>query len=84
MTGPLTLWLDTATSKRLDKLAKRTNRSREALTVEAVVQFVETNEWQIAAIDEGARAADNNQFIDHARLKTKWEKKLAAALVKTI
>jgi predicted transcriptional regulator len=83
VTEPLTLRLDAETRKRLDRLAKRTDRSRAALAAEAVVQFVETNEWQIAAIEEGVRAADNNQFIDHARLKAKWEKKLAAALVKT-
>jgi predicted transcriptional regulator len=83
MTEPLTLRLDSATRKRLDKLAKRTDRSRAALAAEAVIRFVETNEWQIAAIEEGVQAADKNQFIDHARLKAKWEKKLAAALVKT-
>ena len=39
---------------------------------------MELNEWQIAAIEEGVREADRGQFIDHARLKVKWEKKLAA------
>ena len=82
MSEPLTLRLDVATRKRLDRLAKRTDRSRAALAAEAVLQFVETNEWQIAAIEEGVRAANSGQFIDHARLKAKWEKKLAAALVK--
>ena len=41
---------------------------------------MELNEWQIAAIEEGVREADRGQFIDHARLKVKWEKKLAAAV----
>lgn len=82
MSEPLTLRLDIATRKRLDRLAKRTDRSRAALAAEAVLQFVETNEWQIAAIEEGVRVANSGQFIDHARLKAKWEKKLATALVK--
>ena len=82
MSEPVTLRLDAATRKRLDKLAKTTDRSRAALAAEAVRQFVEINEWQIAAIRDGAREADRGQFIDHARLKTKWEKKLAAAVDK--
>ena len=82
MSEPVTLRLDAATRKRLDKLAKTTDRSRAALAAEAVRQFVEINEWQIAAIRDGVREADRGQFIDHARLKTKWEKKLAAAVDK--
>ncbi|HUF80563.1 MAG TPA: ribbon-helix-helix protein, CopG family [Burkholderiales bacterium] len=80
MSEPVTLRLDAATRKRLDRLAKATDRTRAALAAEAVRQFVEINEWQIAAIQEGVREADRGQFIDHARLKAKWEKKLAAAV----
>lgn len=83
MTEPVTLRLDAATRKRLDKLAKATERSRAALAAEAVRHYVELNEWQIAAIHEGLRQAEQSQFIDHARLKAKWEKRLAAALDKT-
>ena len=82
MSEPVTLRLDAATRKRLDRLAKATDRTRAALASEAVRQFVEINEWQVAAIQEGVREADRGQFIDHARLKAKWEKKLAAAVDK--
>lgn len=82
MSEPVTLRLDAATRKRLDRLSKVTDRSRSALAAEAVRQFVELNEWQIAAIEEGVREADCGQFIDHAKLKAKWEKKLAAAMDK--
>jgi RHH-type rel operon transcriptional repressor/antitoxin RelB len=80
---PVTLRLDAETRKRLDRLSKATDRSRAALAAEAVRQFVELNEWQITAIEEGVREADRGQFIDHAKLKAKWEKKLAAAVDKT-
>jgi predicted transcriptional regulator len=82
MTEPVTLRLDAATRKRLDRLAKTTERSRAALAAEAVKQFIEINEWQIAAIQKGVRQADSGQFIDHAKLKAKWEKKLATAVDK--
>jgi RHH-type transcriptional regulator, rel operon repressor / antitoxin RelB len=82
MTEPVTLRLDRDIKRRLDKLAKATERSRAALAAEAVRQFVELNEWQIAAIEEGVRDAESGRFIDHARLKAKWEKRLALALDK--
>lgn len=82
MSEPVTLRLDAATRKRLDRLARATDRTRAALAAEAVRQFVEINEWQVAAIQEGVREADRGQFIDHARLKAKWERKLAAAVDK--
>lgn len=82
MTEPVTLRLDRDIKHRLDKLAKAMERSRAALAAEAVRQFVELNEWQIAAIEEGVRDAESGRFIDHARLKAKWEKRLALALDK--
>ena len=82
MSEPVTLRLEPGIRKRLDQLAKATERSRAALAAEAVRQYVELNEWQIAAIQEGVGDADSGRFIDHARLKSKWEKKLALALDK--
>jgi len=82
MSDPVTLRLDPETRKRLDRLAKSTERSRASLAAEAVRQFVDLNEWQIAAIEEGVKEADQGRFIDHAKLKAKWEKKLAAAVDK--
>ena len=83
MNEPVTLRLDARTRKRLDQIAKTMRRSRAALAAEAVRQFVELNEWQIAAIHEGVKQADSGQFIDHEKLKAKWEKKLAATMDKT-
>ncbi len=80
MSEPVTLRLDAATRKRLDRLAKATERSRAALAADAVRQYLDLNEWQIAAIQEGVRDANRGQLIDHAKLKAKWEKKLAAAV----
>ena len=80
MSEPVTLRLDNSTRKRLDRLAKATERSRAALAADAVRQYLDLNEWQIAAIEAGVREANRGRLIDHARLKSKWEKKLAAAL----
>jgi predicted transcriptional regulator len=80
MTDPVTLRLDTKTRKRLDKLAKATERSRAALAADAVRQYLDLNEWQIAAVQAGIVEANRGRMIDHAELKAKWEKKLAAAV----
>jgi len=79
---PLTLRLERRTKARLDKLAKATERSRAFLAAEAVKQYLELNEWQIAAIREGLRDAEQGRFVSHERLKAKWERRLAAALDK--
>ena len=80
MSVPITLRLDSATRKRLERLAKATERSRAALAADAVRQYLDLNEWQIAAIQAGVREADRGRLIDHRKLKAKWEKRLAAAL----
>jgi RHH-type transcriptional regulator, rel operon repressor / antitoxin RelB len=80
MSDPVTLRLDPKTRKRLDKLARATERSRAALAADAVRQYLDLNEWQIAAIQAGAEEANRGRLIDHAELKAKWEKKLAAAV----
>ena len=82
MSESVTLRLDLDVRKRLDKLAKATDRAVVALAAEEGQQYVELNEWQITAIQDGLRDADHGRFIDHARLKSRWEKRLALALDK--
>ena len=64
MNEPVTLRLDADTRKRLDQLARTTERSRSAVATEAVRQFLEINERQIAVIQKGVHQADGDQFID--------------------
>lgn len=80
MSDPVTLRLDPETRKRLDKLAKATERSRASLAADAVREYLDLNEWQIAAINAGVKEANQGRLIDHAELQAKWEKKLAAAV----
>ena len=82
MTDLVSLRLDPDIRKRLDALAVATERSRSAIAAEAVKQYVDLQEWQIAAIKKGVEQADRGEFIDHARLKSKWEKRLAASMDK--
>ena len=79
MSDLVSLRLDPDIRKRLDDLATATERSRASIAAEAVKQYVVLQEWQIAAIKKGIEAADRGEFIDHAKLRTKWEKRLAQA-----
>jgi RHH-type rel operon transcriptional repressor/antitoxin RelB len=62
----VTVRLDEATSRGLDRLAQATARSRESLAAQAMKDFLEVNEWQIAAIENAIAQADSGdaKFIE--------------------
>jgi RHH-type rel operon transcriptional repressor/antitoxin RelB len=67
-TVPVSGRIDKAISKRLDALAKSTARSRSFLISEAVKAYVEDQTWQIEAIKEGIKAADQGKFASDERV----------------
>jgi predicted transcriptional regulator len=48
----LSLHLSDDTKKRLDQLSQTTNRSPTSITSEALVAYLNQQEWQIEAIDD--------------------------------
>ena len=62
MPAAFTVRLDEDTLTALDRLAKRTERSRNWLVSRAVEDYVLLNEWQIAKIEEGIADADRGDF----------------------
>jgi predicted transcriptional regulator len=64
--------------ERLDALAVAMERSRASIAAEAISQYLDQQSWQIAAIQKGVESADKGEFIDHKKLKAKWEKRLAS------
>ena len=74
-TDILTLRLDSKLKRKLDKLAKATERSRSFLVAEAIRDFVALNEWQIAEIKKGLREADAGDFASDKEMErtiAKW------------
>jgi RHH-type transcriptional regulator, rel operon repressor / antitoxin RelB len=55
--------------KRLEKLAKSTGRSRAFLAAEAIHEYLEVNEWQIARIHQAITSLDAGKGIPHERVK---------------
>ena len=74
----LSLRIDPALKKRLDKIAAATSRSKSYLAAEAIREYVSVNEWQIAEIKKAVKEADEGQFASAADVKrvfNKWKKR---------
>lgn len=78
--NPMAFRLDDEIRKRLGGLAAATSRSMSYLAAEALKQYLDDNEWQIKAIQEGIDAADAGRLVSHQEIEAKWEHRRAAAL----
>lgn len=65
----LTVRLPAAMRRQLDLLAKSTSRNRSWLAVRAIERYLSENAWQVAAIEEGVRAADAGDFIEDGEVE---------------
>ena len=76
MSTTMTIRLEDEVKERLDRLAESTRRSKSFLASEAIREFVENNEWQIAEIEAALKEADDGDFAsdkDVAALTKKWK-----------
>ena len=64
-----TVRVDSVVKKRLEKLAKSTGRSRSFLAAEAIGEFVDVNEWQIAGIKRAMASMDRGEGIAHEQVR---------------
>ena len=65
--------IDPASKKRLEKLAKSTGRSRSFLAAEAINEYLDLNEWQVAGIQRAVASLDRGEGVPHERVK-EWVK----------
>ena len=75
MSTTMTIRLEDEVKTRLDRLATSTQRSKSFLAAEAIRQYVENNEWQIAEIAAALGEADAGDFAsdeDVAAMAAKW------------
>lgn len=52
-------------ARRLENLAKSTDRSKSYLAACAVEEYLAVQEWQVHAIREGIAAAEKGQVVGH-------------------
>jgi RHH-type transcriptional regulator, rel operon repressor / antitoxin RelB len=64
-----TVRVDAIAKKRLEKLAKSTGRSRSFLAAEAINEYLDVNEWQVAGIKRAIASLDRGEGVSHQRVK---------------
>jgi RHH-type transcriptional regulator, rel operon repressor / antitoxin RelB len=68
MTETLSIRIDSGTKKRLDALSKRSKRSKSFLAAQAIVAYVESEEWQFAEIHAGIAELDGGKGVSHEKV----------------
>ena len=74
----VTVRLPQSVKNKLERLARSTKRSRNFLAAEAIAEYVDVNEWQIAGIEKALKDLDAGKGIAHERVKG-WARSLGTA-----
>src|SRR5258708_31726124 len=64
-----TVRVDATAKKRLERLAKNTGRSRSFLAGEAIKEYLDVNEWQVAGIKQAIASLDPGERVPHQQVK---------------
>lgn len=64
-----TVRIDTEVKERLENLAKSTGRSRSFLAAEAIIEYLDLNEWQVAGIKRAIASVDRGEAIPHDQVE---------------
>jgi predicted transcriptional regulator len=72
----MTVRLPIESIDRLELLAKTTERSKAYLAAKAIEQYLDTEEWQIQAIQEAVEEADSSdaKFLEHDEVVKRMKK----------
>lgn len=68
-TSVVTIHLEPEMSERLNRLAKARRRSRSFIAGEAIREYVDVNEWQMAEIRKGLEEDDHRVLTKYAGRK---------------
>jgi predicted transcriptional regulator len=68
-TTTFTVRVDQTVKARLERLAKSTGRSRSYLTAEAINEYLNVNEWQVAGVKCAMASLDRGEGVRHQRVK---------------
>jgi RHH-type transcriptional regulator, rel operon repressor / antitoxin RelB len=64
--------------KRLEKLAKSTGRTRSFLAAQALNEYLDANEWQVAGVKRAIVSLDRGEGVSHKDVKdwvNSWDRK---------
>ena len=80
-----TVRVDPEVKKRLEKLAKSTGRTRSFLAADALNEYLNINEWQVAGIKLAMASLDRGEGVSHKQVKDwikSWDRKREQAAPK--
>jgi RHH-type transcriptional regulator, rel operon repressor / antitoxin RelB len=86
-TDTFSVRLDQKAKERLQKLAKTTGRSRSFLAAEAIVAYLDINEWQIVGITKALSSLDRGKGVAHERVRewvASWETRKERSVPKRV
>ncbi len=73
-----TVRVDPDVKKRLEKLAKSTGRSRSFLAAEALNEYLDVNEWQVAGVKRAITSLDRGEGVSQKQVQgwvDSWDRK---------
>lgn len=65
----LTIRVDDDQKDRLEALAESTGRSRSFLAADAIREYLDANEWQVAGVRAAMRSIDDKGGVAHDRVR---------------
>jgi len=74
MSATMTIRLEDELKAKLEKLAEITHRSKSFLAAEALRDFIESNEWQLAEIRQALAEADKGEFASDKAVRETFRK----------
>lgn len=72
----LSIRVEAADKERLEKLAESTGRSRSFLAADAIREYLDANEWQVAGVRAALRSIEAEGGVAHGEVKAwveSWE-----------
>lgn len=73
-TVTLTVRIPSEVKGRLEALSKATDRTQAYLAGQAIQEFIEIQEWQIRAIEQGIEAAERGAFASQDQVNQAFSK----------
>jgi predicted transcriptional regulator len=64
-----TVRVEPEVKKRLETLAKSTGRTRSFLAAEALNEYLDVNEWQVAGVKRAMASLDHGDGVPHQEVK---------------
>jgi predicted transcriptional regulator len=73
-----TVRVETSVKKRMERLARSTGRSRSFLAAEALNEYLDVNEWQVAGVKRAMASLDRGEGVAHKEVRdwvNSWDRK---------